>query len=171
MKIIIVDFDDSFTFNIASVLFKYESSIKVISHEDFFKINFKELFTDKIAIVLGPGPGHPKNYQKYFLKINELKSMKNVYLLGICLGHQIIGLVDGFCVKKALNPKHGEQEVIKFKNKLFKVQRYNSLAVFKGDLEINIRVLANGITYQFHPESIGTEKNIYFFNELLKFIN
>ena len=37
------------------------------------------------------------------------------------------------------------------------VQRYNSLAVFNDDnIEIETLTLDNGVTYQFHPESVGT---------------
>lgn len=175
--IYIVDFDDSFTFNIASELYKYEKKICILSHNDFFKSDFFNtiiLSEKKISVILGPGPGSPDNYKLYFKKISYLKKNLNIYVMGICLGHQILGLIDGFLISKSLYPKHGEQEIINFNDKNILVQRYNSLAVYNADNpidEILIRKWERGISYQFHPESIGTHHKNLFFKELLHFIS
>jgi anthranilate/para-aminobenzoate synthase component II len=57
-KIIIIDFEDSFTYNIANILFSHERKISVLPHREFFTsmdclIDVRE----KIAVILGPGPG------------------------------------------------------------------------------------------------------------------
>ena len=93
--------------------------------------------------------------------------------MGICLGHQLIGLVDGFEIRKSLKPMHGEQVSILFNKKYTWVQRYNSLALFesaRSSDEILIREWSRGVSYQFHPESIGTLNNSIFFKDLLHFI-
>jgi anthranilate/para-aminobenzoate synthase component II len=177
-KIYIVDFDDSFTYNIASELFPLISKIEVINYKDFFSNDSLLLLIENnnypFAIILGPGPGTPIQYQKYFSLIKKFKKNKNIFLMGICLGHQIFSLIDGLIIKSSKNPKHGIQEDISFDDKIVKVQRYNSLAVYETKTslkEIQIRTWDRGISYQFHPESIGTENSLRFFKELLDFIN
>ena len=171
-KILIIDFEDSFTFNIASVLFPYEKKLKVINHHDFF--NFKMLeyaqSTLKHAVILGPGPGHPEQYLKYFEQIKKIKELSNFYVMGICLGHQILGMVDGLLVEKACEQIHGQTIFIEFDGLERAVQRYNSLAVYENGNELNIRRFNRGISYQFHPESVGTDSNSLYFKELIEFI-
>jgi len=176
-KIFIIDFEDSFTFNIASELYSYETNIEVIPHHAFFaEVNFKNFMKKSdipIAVILGPGPGDPGEYENYFDKIKQLKNAKFIYLMGICLGHQVLSLIDGFFIKPSFFPGHGIQIKIHFFDQDLLVQRYNSLAVFNShnnSNEILIRKWERGISYQFHPESIGTEKCALFFKELLDFI-
>lgn len=176
-KIYIIDFEDSFTFNIATELYAFEKQIEVLSHFDFFSNKNFPIFLQKIkapiAVILGPGPGSPEEYREYFHNIKELKSNPLIYLMGICLGHQVIGLMDGLTVKPSQKPIHGGQVKINFDNINILVQRYNSLAVFESNnslKEIQIRQWTRGVSYQFHPESIGTENRPLFFKDLLDFI-
>jgi anthranilate synthase component II len=171
-KIIIVDFEDSFTYNIASVLFPFEKSIKVISHHDFFYDTASRLLSsnDRHAVILGPGPGHPKEHTKYFQTIQELKKSPMIYLMGICLGHQILGMIEGLEVRSSENQMHGQAVKTIFKNQTAWVQRYNSLSVYNGHEVVDILNFSRGISYQFHPESIGTTENELFFEELLRFV-
>jgi anthranilate/para-aminobenzoate synthase component II len=177
-KIYIIDFEDSFTFNIATELYQYEKSVQVISHEEFFlNKNFAPLMKSiksHTAIILGPGPGSPDEYQKYFPSITEMRENPNIYLMGICLGHQIVGMMDGLSIRRSKKPLHGSQVKINFESDNILVQRYNSLAVYdspKGLKEIQIRQWDRGISYQFHPESIGTENRHLFFKDLLDFVH
>ncbi len=177
-KIYIVDFEDSFTFNIASELYAYEKDIIVVSHEDFFWEKNFGAFIEGVktptAVILGPGPGSPHEYNNYFPDILEIKNHPKIFLMGICLGHQILALIDGLTIGPSLRPVHGGQMKINFENKNILVQRYNSLAVFeskKKQKEIQIRQWERGISYQFHPESIGTENRHLFFKDLLDFIH
>lgn len=177
-KIYIIDFDDSFTFNIAAELYSFEKGIKVISHRDFFSDRGFSRFFKKIekptAIILGPGPGAPTLYGDYFPNIRALKNNSFLYLMGICLGHQVLGLMDGLVIKPSHKPIHGGQVKINFENIPMMVQRYNSLAVYESQEsleEIQIRQWDRGVSYQFHPESIGSENRFIFFRDLLKFIH
>ena len=97
MKILLIDNYDSFTFN----LFHYLSSLKV--HVDVIrndKINSKKILRKKYnKIVISPGPGNP-NQSGNCLKI--VKSLhKTIPILGVCLGHQIIGQVFGSRIVQA----------------------------------------------------------------------
>jgi anthranilate/para-aminobenzoate synthase component II len=177
-KIYIIDFEDSFTYNIATELYAEEKRIEIISHLDFFSEDFFSIFFNNIvkptAVILGPGPGSPEEYRHYFSKIIELKYGPSLFLMGICLGHQLLGLIDGLSVRSSFKPIHGEQIKINFKNQIIQVQRYNSLALFESrnsSEEIQIRQWERGVSYQFHPESIGTEKKSLFFKDLLDFIH
>lgn len=171
-KILIVDFEDSFTFNIANVIYPYEHSIKVMSHQTFFTDVFDELTHSqrRHAVILGPGPGHPEDYKEYYQKIKLLLKNRNYYVMGICLGHQILGKISGLKIKRSKIPMHGQAIDICFKGRMLKVQRYNSLTVFDGSKESDILEFERGISYQFHPESIGTHDNDIFFQDLLEFI-
>ncbi len=172
-KIIIIDFEDSFTYNIASVLFPYEKSVVVISHHDFFRIHLEKFLNskDRHALILGPGPGHPNEHEKYFAEIEKFRKLQNFYVMGICLGHQMLGLIDKKIVSKAQEQIHGQTIFIEFDGHERAVQRYNSLAVYEDGVEVNIRRFERGISYQFHPESVGTDSNSLYFRELLDFIH
>ena len=98
-KIILIDNYDSFTFN----LYHYLSSLKV--HVDVIRndqITSKEILKRKYnKIVISPGPGNP-NQSGNCLKI--VKSLyKKIPILGVCLGHQIIGQVFGSKIIQAKN--------------------------------------------------------------------
>jgi anthranilate/para-aminobenzoate synthase component II len=171
-KIFIVDFDDSFTYNIASVLFPFESHLSVVSHRDFFPKISQKIAQEKnrCAVILGPGPGHPSEFNTYFKAIEKLRGCPHVFIMGICLGHQILGLIDGKEVHEALEKKHGQTVEIEWRGQKRVVQRYNSLSVYEKGVELVIREFSRGLSYQFHPESIGTDSNEVFFMDLLEFI-
>ena len=129
-------------------------------------------------IVISPGPGNPTQAG------NCLKIVKNVHnkipILGVCLGHQIIGQVFGGKIIKAKNLMHGKTSKIKHNKKgLFKniqnnfvATRYHSLIVdrknFPNDLIITAETRNKTVMglmhkkynihgFQFHPESISTK--------------
>jgi anthranilate/para-aminobenzoate synthase component II len=173
-KIYIVDFDDSFTYNIANILYPLNLDIKVINHNLFFD---KNINYEKCAVILGPGPGHPNDYKRYFNQIIKLLNNSNIYLMGICLGHQLISLQLGHKIVPSSNRQHGEKIIFSWKKKNHIVQRYNSLAVKPNgneqeilyNNEVMILGYKNGQSFQFHPESVGTENPLYFFKDLLAF--
>lgn len=171
-KIIIVDFEDSFTYNIANVLFPHEKNCRVISHKEFFKIYLADLLAseNKIAIIFGPGPGHPDEYKIYFEAVKKIIQNKNIFCMGICLGHQIMARAEGKEVSPSLSQMHGQSVEIEYYGIKTQVQRYNSLAVFNHGYELDICEYQNGVSYQFHPESVGTHQNDIFFARLLNFI-
>jgi anthranilate synthase/aminodeoxychorismate synthase-like glutamine amidotransferase len=179
MKIILIDNYDSFTFN----LFHYLSSLKVnvdVIRND--KISSKEILNNKYdKIVISPGPGNP-NQSGNCLKI--VKALyKKLPILGVCLGHQIIGQVFGSKIVQAKKLMHGKTSVIKSKKtgilknlpKTFEASRYHSLIIDKKTLSKDLEITAEtedgvimGIKHvkynvhgvQFHPESIKTKIGI-----------
>jgi anthranilate/para-aminobenzoate synthase component II len=182
-KILLVDFHDSFTFNIASELHKLNLEVEIHNYE-------KQVSCKKFdGLVWGPGPGHPIDYQKYFGYLNE-QLQSNLPLLAICLGHQIYWHLLGETIEKSQTPLHGEVEsydldtfwknFFHLKTDRISVQRYNSLAVkaplkyktnsnlFIQDNELIMSCNKRHITYQFHPESIGTSDRQIFFRPYIQ---
>ena len=175
-KIILIDNYDSFTFN----LYHYLSSLKV--HVDVIrndKITSKEILKRRYnKIVISPGPGNPDQSG------NCLKIVKSLYkkipILGVCLGHQIIGQVFGSKITQARKLMHGKtSKIVTKKNgilknlpKTFEATRYHSLIIDKKSLSSDLEITAEtkdglimGVQHkkydvhgvQFHPESIKTK--------------
>ena len=179
MKILLIDNYDSFTYNLFHYISIFKKNVDVIRND---KINSKNIFEEKYnKIVISPGPGNPNQAG------NCLKIVKDVYkkipILGVCLGHQIIGQAFGGQIVKAKNLMHGKTSKIKHKKKgLFKniqnnfeATRYHSLIVdrttFPNDLIITAETKNKTVMglmhkdynihgFQFHPESISTKMGL-----------
>ena len=174
-KIILIDNYDSFTFNLYHYLSSLRVNVDVIRND---QITSKEILKKKYKkIVISPGPGNP-NQSGNCLKI--VKSLyKKIPILGVCLGHQIIGQVFGSKIVQAKKLMHGKTSEIKsFKTGILKnlpqnfvATRYHSLIIDKKTLSNNLVITAQtkdgvimGIMHkkynihgvQFHPESIKT---------------
>ncbi len=175
MKIILIDNYDSFTFNLYHYLSTY-SHVDVIRNDN---IDSSRIIKKKYnKIVISPGPGNP-NQAGNCLDIVE-KLYKKIPILGVCLGHQIIGQVFGSKIIQAEKLVHGKTSTIISKQKgilknipkKFEATRYHSLIVDKKTLSKDIEITAeteNGVIMgiqhkyynihgvQFHPESIKTK--------------
>ena len=190
MRIILIDNYDSFTFN----LYHYLSSLKVkvdVVRND--KITPKKIIKDNYdKIVISPGPGNP-NQSGNCIKI--VKSLyKKIPILGVCLGHQIIGQVFGSKIVQAKKLMHGKTSIIK-SNKIgilknlpskFEATRYHSLIIDKKTLSNELEVTAQtedgtimGVKHkkynihgvQFHPESIKTIIGIKILKNFINYKN
>ena len=142
------------------------------------QITEKDIIKKKYnKIVISPGPGNP-NQAGNCLRIVK-KLYKKIPILGVCLGHQIIGQVFGSKIIQAKKLMHGKTSKIKslktgiLKNipKSFEATRYHSLIIDKKTLSKDLKITAltkdgiiMGIMHkkynihgvQFHPESIKT---------------
>ena len=107
-KIILIDNYDSFTFNLYHYLSSLKINVDVIRND---QISSKEIVKRKYnKIVISPGPGNP-NQSGNCLKI--VKSLyKKLPILGVCLGHQIIGQVFGSKIVQAKKLMHGKTSKI-----------------------------------------------------------
>ena len=85
MKIILIDNYDSFTYNVSEYLYLLKQSATIVRN-DKFNLNIIKKF-DKI--IISPGPGGPNDAGKCLEVVNKYYKLKPI--LGICLGHQIIG--------------------------------------------------------------------------------
>ena len=103
MKILLIDNYDSFTFNLYHYISSLKTKVDVIRND---KITSKQVIERKYQkIVISPGPGNP-NQAGNCIKI--VKSLyKKIPILGVCLGHQIIGQVFGSKIIQAKKLMHG----------------------------------------------------------------
>ena len=186
MKIILIDNYDSFTFNLYHYLSTY-SHVDVIRND---KIDSAEIVKKKYnKIVISPGPGNP-NQAGNCLKIVK-KLYKQIPILGVCLGHQIIGQVFGSKIIQAKDLVHGKTSkiiskkkgILKNLPKKFEATRYHSLIIDKKTLSKDLSITAetkNGIIMgiqhknynvhgvQFHPESIKTKYGLKILKNFIK---
>ena len=89
--------------------------------------------------MLGQAQGNPKDYPQVFDFLEKYLPKKNIYFLGICLGHQLISLVHGGELFYLSYPVHGQSFQLP-KVKYFEdmsvgnVQYYNSIGVIENSL-------------------------------------
>ena len=103
MKILLIDNYDSFTFNLYHYLSTF-SKVDVVRND---KINSLEIVKKKYnKIVISPGPGNPNNAGNCLKIVKKL--YKKIPILGVCLGHQIIGQVFGSKIIQAKDLVHGK---------------------------------------------------------------
>ena len=187
MKIVLIDNYDSFTYNLYHYISKFNKNVDVIRND---QINSKTILKKKYKkIVISPGPGNPDQAG------NCLKIVKDVYkkipILGVCLGHQVIGQAFGSKIVSANNLMHGKTSKIKhtrkglFKNikNNFEATRYHSLVVDPKKLSKNLIITAEtknktimGLMhkyydihgFQFHPESISTKVGMKLIENFIK---
>jgi len=174
-----IDNYDSFVFNVEQYLKEMTDDEVITVRNDAITIDdIKKMNPSKI--IFSPGPKHPKDSGICLEILNNTDELGNIPILGICLGHQAIGMNFGGEIKRLENPLHGKtseitvlsENSVLFKNlpKKFKVMRYHSLYV--DDIPENLEVTAksedgvamavehkskNIFGIQFHPESIFTE--------------
>ena len=113
MKILLIDNYDSFTFNLYHYLSSLKTNVEVFRND---QITEKDIIKKKYnKIVISPGPGNP-NQAGNCLRIVK-KLYKKIPILGVCLGHQIIGQVFGSKIVQARKLMHGKTSLIVSKQK------------------------------------------------------
>ncbi len=185
--ILLVDNYDSFTYNLVD----YFAQIGVTCHVVANDIEFGAIPFEKYSgIVLSPGPGRPDNSGITNAIIKQF--LKKLPILGICLGHQAIGMYFGASLQKALKPMHGKiSSVACQKDYLFEglpgemeIVRYHSLVLH--DIPSSLEVIASTAEgevmairhkdlpirgLQFHPEAALTLHGMAMLRNWVKFNN
>ena len=133
MKTLLIDNYDSFTYNLYHYLSHLKCKVDVLRNDE---VNSKIILKKKYKkIVISPGPGNLNQSGNCLKIVKDLH--KKIPILGVCLGHQIIGQVFGGKIIQAKNLMHGKTSKIKHNKKgLFKniqnnftATRYHSLVV------------------------------------------
>jgi len=179
MKILLIDNYDSFTYNLYHYLSKLKCVVDIYRND---KISINQINKKKYKkIVISPGPGNPNQAGNCIEIVKHF--YKKIPILGVCLGHQIIGQVFNSNIVIAKKIMHGKTSLINnngmgiFKGlkKAFPGTRYHSLIIDKKNLSKELIVTAEtndkiimGIMHrkynvhgvQFHPESIKTSVGI-----------
>ena len=187
MKIILIDNYDSFTFNLYHYISKFSTNVEVVRND---KINAKEILKKKYKkIVISPGPGNPDQAGNCLSIVSKL--FNKIPILGVCLGHQIIGQIFGSKIIQAKELVHGKTSKIISKNKgilkgipkTFNATRYHSLIIDRKSLSKELEITAEtsdgiimGVKHkiydihgvQFHPESIKTKHGLKILENFIK---
>lgn len=172
--IVLIDNYDSFTYNLYQYFMEF-TEVKVYRNDKITVNEIEGLNPD--GIVISPGPGRPIDAG---VSLDIVRKLAGKYpILGICLGHQVIGEAFGGEIVKCHEIFHGKKSKISLdESNLFKgisneieVMRYHSLVIDRKTLPKNLNITAeteDGIIMaiedrsrkiyglQFHPESIFT---------------
>jgi len=175
--ILMVDNYDSFTFNLVQYLWELAAGEEVLVVRNDHATVLELLAKNPRAIVVSPGPGRPEDAGVCV----ELFRSAEVPILGVCLGHQALGVAYGGEVVRAPVPRHGKTSEIHHSGTgifrglpdPFVATRYHSLVVRRETLPPCLRVTAwtndgliMGLAHesrphfgvQFHPESYLTTR-------------
>jgi anthranilate synthase component 2 len=174
-QILVIDNYDSFTFNLVQYLRELGADVTVERNDT---ISVAEVVrADPAAIVISPGPKTP---EAAGICVDLVRTLGGrVPILGVCLGHQAIGVAYGATVVRAPHVVHGKVGPVHHRgdgvlcglNDPFPATRYHSLVISRAGLPDVLEVTAwsdddliMGVRHrefavegvQFHPESIGT---------------
>jgi anthranilate synthase/aminodeoxychorismate synthase-like glutamine amidotransferase len=186
--ILVIDNYDSFTYNLVQYLGELGATIRVRRNNEVTIDEVSAMAPDQI--VISPGPGRPENAG---VSVDVIRRFgPTTPILGVCLGHQAIGVVYGGTVCRAQVPMHGKTSTVVHDGKgvftgigaPFQAGRYHSL-VIAGDrvpqeLEVAARTKEDDTimavrhrTYpvhgvQFHPESVLTDEGRHLLRNFLE---
>jgi anthranilate synthase/aminodeoxychorismate synthase-like glutamine amidotransferase len=188
MKILLLDNYDSFTWNLVHYLIIGGAEVQVLHNDEVSAADIGQLNFD--GLLLGPGPCTPQESGCLMQVIDEFAEKTSV--LGVCLGHQALGMHFGWTLKKAALPVHGKaRNIIHHGEDLFakipnpmQVGRYHSLIIEPpenpGHLEITATCAGEVMAVklkslplwgvQFHPESILTTHGQTLINNWLSLV-
>jgi anthranilate synthase component 2 len=174
--ILVIDNYDSFTYNLVQLVGKMSENIRVIRNLDMTVDEIEKL--SPCGIIISPGPGRPEDAGITVEVVRRLGS--KIPILGVCLGHQAIGVAFGAKVVHAPSLMHGRtsevthtgETILKSVSNPLNAGRYHSLMLssenFPDELKISARTsdgIIMGVTHkkypiegiQFHPESVLTQ--------------
>jgi anthranilate synthase/aminodeoxychorismate synthase-like glutamine amidotransferase len=176
--VLVIDNYDSFTYNLVQYLGELGAKVVVRRNDEASIDQLRGLAPSRVLI--SPGPGRPEQAGVSLDVIKEFGP--RMPTLGVCLGHQAIGLAFGGDVVRAPLPIHGKTSTVEHNSKgvfagltsAFQAGRYHSLVVdektLPGDLEVTARTKDDGLVMglrhktlpihgvQFHPESVLTNE-------------
>lgn len=177
-RVLLIDHYDSFTFLLAEQFARFGADVRTYRLPESLA-RFEAIVTevDPVLVVLSPGPGHPAEIES---TLDWLRSEPPYPVLGVCLGHQAMGVATGGKVGRAPAPIHGMATEVKLGDdprfaglpSSIRVGRYHSLTITEvaPDLEVIGTGEESGVTLvmavrhrrlpwlgvQFHPESCLT---------------
>ena len=175
-RILVVDNYDSFTFNLVQLIEALGADAEVVRND----VEPAEALAARSpsGVVLSPGPGTPER-AGVTLDAVRCFAARGTPVLGVCLGHQAIGVAFGGSVARARVPRHGKSVAIRHDGAgvfhgladPFEAALYHSLVIDEERLPAALQITARspegevmGVRHrelplegvQFHPESVLT---------------
>lgn len=179
VRVLVVDNHDSFVHTLVGYLHQLGAETEMIEADAETAAGFARLLPRFDAVMLSPGPGRPEDAGAS-VAVVQIAAAARTPLLGVCLGHQAIGVAFGTAVTEAAELMHGMVSEVRHDGSAlfdgipssFDVGRYHSLALAVDDLASELVVTArtrsgtvmalahrelpiHGV--QFHPESVLTQ--------------
>ena len=182
MQVLVVDNYDSFVFNLVQYLGQLGVDAQVWRNDDprlSTEADIAGAAERFDGVLLSPGPGTPERAGASIPLVRACAAAATP-LLGVCLGHQAIGVAFGGTVDRAPELLHGKTSVVHHTSTgvlqglpdPFTATRYHSLTILPDTVPADLEVIAQtpggvimGVRHtdlpihgvQFHPESILTE--------------
>ncbi len=174
--VLVIDNYDSFTYNLVQYLGELGADVRVRRNNVVTVGEIDAMAPEQI--VISPGPGRP---EQAGISVDVIRRFgPTTPILGVCLGHQAIGIVYGGTVRRASAPMHGKTSTVVHDGKgvfegitaPFPAGRYHSLVIADDHVPTELQVAAttredgtimavrhriypvHGV--QFHPESVLT---------------
>lgn len=192
-KVLIIDNYDSFTYILKQYFGELSGNPEVFFHDQITINQIKRI--KPTNIVLSPGPGTADEPKDVGIMPKIVETFyKKIPILGVCLGHQMIGKFFGGKIIRAPKIMHGKRSMIFHKGEgvlkglknPFEAMRYHSLALrfpmsgFRCPVSITAHSddeVIMGIQHkelpvfgvQFHPESLGTPEGKKIIRNFLKY--
>jgi len=192
MKVLIIDNYDSFTYILKQYIGELGGNPIVYFNDEITIADIKRI--KPTHIVLSPGPGTVCNKKDIGIMPQVIKAFyKTIPILGVCLGHQMIGYMFGGTIMRAPKVMHGKRSrIFHLDRGIFKGlknplegMRYHSLIIAtpfwlkNPDIDVTAHtadMLIMGIQHkkyplfgvQFHPESLGTKEGKQLLKNFLK---
>lgn len=182
MQVLVVDNYDSFVFNLVQYLGQLGMDAQVWRNDDdrlTTEADIAKVAADFDGVLLSPGPGTPERAGASIPLVRACAASATP-LLGVCLGHQAIGVAFGATVDRAPELLHGKTSVVHHADAgvlqglpdPFTATRYHSLTILPETMPAELEAIArtdsdvimavrhrdlpiHGV--QFHPESILTQ--------------
>jgi anthranilate synthase component II len=175
-RILVVDNYDSFTWNLVQLLETLGAGVEVVRNDRETAAALAARRPE--GVVLSPGPGTPDRAGAT-LDAVAVFGARGVPVLGVCLGHQAIGVASGCRMARARVPRHGKTAAIEHDGAgvfagladPLEAALYHSLVLDETSLPPDLAVTARspegevmGVRHrtlplegvQFHPESVLT---------------
>lgn len=178
-RVLVVDNHDSFVHTLVGYLRELGADVTLIEADATDAAQLEGMLPAFDALLLSPGPGAPAD-AGVSIDAVRLAARTRMPLLGVCLGHQVIGAAFGTAVSEAPELMHGMVSSVTHDGSAlfagipspFDAGRYHSLALAESELPPDVVVTARTdsgtvmalahtrlpiLGVQFHPESVLTE--------------
>ncbi|MEM8930184.1 MAG: aminodeoxychorismate/anthranilate synthase component II, partial [Acidobacteriota bacterium] len=193
--ILLIDNYDSFTYNLVQLLREAGARVEVVRNDVVESAEALLALAEErgaTGIVLSPGPGRPEDAG---LCLPLLMLRPELPILGVCLGHQCLGMAWGATVDRAERLMHGKTSKVDYADdplfdglpNPFQATRYHSLCVLESTVPEALEPIAwtdegDGVGrtvmamrhrelphwgVQFHPESVLTPAGVHLLRNFL----